>query len=212
MNALARAMLHNAAGLALFAAITAGAIGITRILTQDRIEQQETRARYATLKEVIPENRYTNEPGADTFDLPQTDNPAIKTRDEAFFARRNNRITGIILPATAPDGYSGAIDLLVGIDQNGTITGVRVTNHAETPGLGDAIEADKSDWILDFSGRSLDNPPPEGWRVVPNGGELDALSGATITSSAVVRAVYRSLVFFDNNRDYFLKRTVSNAE
>jgi len=204
MNALTRAMLHNATGLALFAAITAGAIGITKLLTEERIEQQQAQARYAALREVIPEDSYTNTLGTDTIALPENEELGIEAGDKAYLARKNNRITGVILPVTAPDGYSGDIDLILGINRGGKLTGVRVTQHAETPGLGDAIEASKSDWILDFQGHSLDNPPPEDWQVAPDGGQFDALSGATISSRAVVRAVYRGLVFFDENREKLL--------
>ena len=212
MNALARAMLNNAIGLGLFAAITAGAIAITQVLTQERIEQQEAQARYKALREVIPEDSYTNTLGTDTIALPDNEELGIEAGDEAYLARKDNRVTGVLLPVTAPDGYSGDIDLILGIDREGELTGVRVTQHAETPGLGDAIEASKSDWILDFKSRSLDNPPPKEWHVTPDGGRFDAISGATITSRAIVRAVYRGLVFFNSNRDKLLNRTVSRAE
>jgi len=212
MNAIVQAMIRNAVGLAIFAAVTAGAIGITKMLTQDRIQQQETRARYAALKDVMPDSRYTNTLGSDTIELPRNDELGTEPGDTAFVARKEGRVSGVILPLTAPDGYSGDIELLVGIDRQGRTTGVRVTNHSETPGLGDAIEADKSDWILDFNGHSLDNPPPDGWRVSSDGGEFDTLSGATITSRAVVRAVYRGLVFFNNNRNDLLKEGFSEVE
>ena len=211
MNALTRSMLNNAIGLGLFAAITAGAIGITWVMTQERIEQQQAEARYAALREVIPEDRYTNTLGTDTITLPENGTEGIEAGDEAFLALKKGEVTGVILPVTAPDGYSGDIELLIGIDRGGNLTGVRVTQHAETPGLGDAIEASKSDWILDFNGHSLDNPSPEDWKVAPDGGKFDALSGATITSRAVVRAVYRGLVFFDDNRRILLDEAAAEV-
>ena len=212
MNALTRAMLNNAIGLGLFAAITAGAIGITQVLTQERIEQQQAEARYKALREVIPPDSYTNTLGTDTIALPENEELGTEAGDAAFLALKNNQVTGVVLPVTAPDGYSGDIDLILGINREGQLTGVRVTKHAETPGLGDAIEASKSDWILDFNGHSLDNPPPEDWKVAPDGGRFDALSGATITSRAVVHAVYRGLVFFRNNRDELLNETAPKTE
>ncbi|TDT43086.1 electron transport complex protein RnfG [Halospina denitrificans] len=212
MNALARAMLNNAIGLGLFAAITAGAIGVTQVLTQERIEEQESEARYKALREVIPEDNYTNTLGTNTIELPDNEELGTEAGDEAFLALKDDRVTGVILPVTAPDGYSGDIDLILGITPEGKLTGVRVTQHAETPGLGDAIETSKSDWILDFKGHSLDNPPPDEWHVAPDGGRFDALSGATITSRAVVRAVFRGLVFFEDNQDKFLNETAPKAE
>jgi electron transport complex protein RnfG len=92
----------------------------------------------------------------------------------------------------------------VGIDRNGEIQGVRVSAHRETPGLGDAIEAKRSDWIHDFEGRSLGNPPAEDWQVRKDGGVFDQFTGATITPRAVVRAVYRTLQYFQQHRDDLL--------
>lgn len=212
MNALTRAMLNNATGLGLFAAITAGAIGVTQVLTQERIEEQEAQARYKALREVIPEDSYTNTLGTDTIALPENEELGTEAGEKAFLAVKDGQVTGVILPVTAPDGYSGDIALIIGISRKGELTGVRVTQHAETPGLGDAIEASKSDWILDFQGHSLDNPPPEEWHVAPDGGRFDALSGATITSRAVVRAVYRGLVFFNDNREKLLDESVPEAD
>jgi electron transport complex protein RnfG len=112
----------------------------------------------------------------------------------------------MILPAVAPDGYSGEIRLLVGIDLDGRILGVRVTNHRETPGLGDRIETRKSDWVHSFDGRSLGNPPAEQWNVKKNGGVFDQFTGATITPRAVVKAVQHSLAYFRQNRDIIRER------
>ena len=91
--------------------------------------------------------------------------------------------------ATARDGYSGDIRLLVGVDKAGKLAGVRVLNHRETPGLGDKIELKKSDWVLSFNGRSLQDPTPENWAVTKDGGEFDTFTGATVTPRAVVESV-----------------------
>jgi len=100
---------------------------------------------------------------------------------------------------TARDGFAGPIRLLVGIDGQGTITGVRVLAHRETPGLGDLIDADKSDWILQFAERSLDNPEIGGWAIKRDGGEFDQLTGASITPRAVIKAVRDTLIYFSEN-------------
>jgi electron transport complex protein RnfG len=107
----------------------------------------------------------------------------------------------VILQAVAPEGYGGSINLLVGIDSQGAITGVRVIPpHFETPGLGDAVEVQKSPWILSFNGKSLANTPESRWWVKKDGGEFDAFTGATITPRAVVDAVYKALQYFDANK------------
>jgi electron transport complex protein RnfG len=75
-----------------------------------------------------------------------------------------------------------------------------VLSHRETPGLGDDIEAARSNWIDGFLGKSLQNPSAGGWRVRRDGGEFDQFTGATITPRAVVAAVHRGLIFFDRYR------------
>ncbi len=104
------------------------------------------------------------------------------------------------LEAIAPDGYGGDIHLLVGIDVNGTVTGVRVTSHRETPGLGDYIDRNKSPWIEQFVGKSLTTPAAKHWKVVKDGGRFDARAGATITPRAVVKAVKSALDYFARHR------------
>ena len=101
---------------------------------------------------------------------------------------------------TARGGYTGPIRLLVGVDAIGTITGVRVLEHRETPGLGDGIESDKSDWILQFTGRSLDDPAPPGWAIRRDGGEFDQLTGASITPRAVIGGIEETLLYFRENK------------
>jgi electron transport complex protein RnfG len=102
-----------------------------------------------------------------------------------------------IIPVTAPDGYSGDIELIVGVNADGSIAGVRVLSHKETPGLGDKVDLRKSDWILGFNGRSLNNPELAGWAVRKDKGVFDQFTGATITPRAVVAATLRALQFAD---------------
>jgi electron transport complex protein RnfG len=109
------------------------------------------------------------------------------------------------------DGYSGRIDLLVGIRANGELAGVRITNHRETPGLGDKFEVGKGQWIFSFEGKSLSMPAPEGWAVRKDGGEFDQFVGATITPRAVVRAVRNALLYFQQNRDELLQLSGQEA-
>jgi electron transport complex protein RnfG len=90
--------------------------------------------------------------------------------------------------------------LLIAINYEGNIIGVRVLSHQETPGLGDKIELRRSNWILTFNERSLTNPTKDAWKVKKDGGEFDQLTGATITPRAIVKAVYKTLVFYKENR------------
>ncbi len=206
MAALAESIRRSAIGLGLFAVITGGTIAVTQHLTADRIEVQRARAEAAALYEIIPESAHDNDLLNAIVTLPESSLPSIRGPVLARVASRHGEPMGLILPVTAPDGYSGDIHLLVGIALTGEILGVRVTGHKETPGLGDAVEVKKSDWILSFDGRSLKNPEPLQWNVRKNGGVFDQFTGATITPRAVVRAVEEALTYFEENRQAIMAR------
>lgn len=194
MSEALRAIQRNALGLGLFATLTAGAIGVTQILTAERIEQQRELAAARARAAVLPSDVSLKAGNTQPVTIPANKMTGIREGAEAILVTPTNAAAILILPVTAPDGYSGRIELILGIRTDGRLTGVRATEHQETPGLGDAIETQKSDWILNFNGRSLANPEPEQWGV-GSGGAFDALSGATITSRAVVDAVRRGLAF-----------------
>jgi len=190
-------MARNAIGLALFAVVTVGAIALTRELTRDRIEVQRERAEAAAFLDILP-------PSVDPLVLDDT----IKVHDprlglrapaEARVARRDGEAIALLLPVRVPDGYSGDIHLVVGVDRDARVTGVRVLEHRETPGLGDAIEVRRSDWIEDFRGRALGDPPRARWTVRSEGGAFDGFTGATITPRAITRAVARALDWFEED-------------
>lgn len=212
MNGIFRAVTHNAIGLALFAIITAGLIAATHYVTADRIIDAEMRARSAALLEIIPAAEHDNDLLQDVIEIPPNRLLATSAPTQAFIARRNGVPVGIILTTIAPDGYSGEIRSLVGIDHEGKIKGVRVVSHKETPGLGDKIELRKSGWVLDFNGKSLNNPAPERWAVQKDGGEFDQMTGATITPRAVVGSVKNALIFFNENREMLLSGTKDTQE
>lgn len=119
----------------------------------------------------------------------------------------------VVFASVAPHGYNAPIYLLVGIDiASGEITGVRVVSHRETPGLGDLIDIKKSNWLLQFDGKSVDNPDAAGWAVTKDDGEFDSITGATVTPRAVVRAVHNTLLYFQAHRDEIVARARSEAE
>ncbi len=206
MAALAQSIRRSAIGLGIFAIITGGSIAVTQALTEERIREEAARAEAQALFEIIPESRHDNDLLNDTVQLPAGERLASPGPVTAWVARENGEPIGFIMPVVAPDGYSGEIRLLVGIDLQGTVLGVRVVSHRETPGLGDRIETKKSDWIYSFEGRSLDNPEPRNWNVKKNGGVFDQFTGATITPRAVVKAVQKSLVYFRQNQREILNR------
>jgi electron transport complex protein RnfG len=101
---------------------------------------------------------------------------------------------------SARDGYTGPIRILVGVAMDGTVTGVRVLEHRETPGLGDRIELTKSNWVLQFDGQSLKNPEASRWSIKSDGGDFDQLTGASITPRAIIKAIKKTLTYFEANR------------
>lgn len=200
MTTMTQSIRRSAIGLGIFAVITGGTIAFTQALTNERIKEQAARAEAKALFEIIPESDHNNDLLRDTLILPASDRLATDGPITVWVARQDDEPVGMIMPATAPDGYSGTIKLLVGIDLEGTVLGVRVIEHKETPGLGDRIETRKSDWVKGFEGRSLGNPAPKEWNVKKNGGVFDQFTGATITPRAVVKAVQKSLVYFRQNQ------------
>ena len=169
--------------------------------TRPRIEEQERRAVLQQLQALIAPGRYDNALHDDHYDFSASDGLFPGQTITAYRARLQGMPVALVLKLAAADGYNGDINLLIGINYDGTLTGVRVTSHKETPGLGDALEIGRSDWILGFGGRSLEKPLPPGWAVRKDGGEFDQFTGATITPRAVVKAVRQALELFALKRD-----------
>ncbi|MGB1464828.1 MAG: electron transport complex subunit RsxG [Alcanivorax nanhaiticus] len=194
------AITKNAVILSLFAIGTAAALAVTNELTINKVDCNRQQALMRSLNEVMPHDLHDNDLLADRITV--TDPLLGRNEHHIYRARLADQASGAVLEATAPDGYGGNIALIVGVNVQGTVSGVRVVPpHNETPGLGDSIETKKSDWIYRFDGRSLDNPVAAGWAVKKDGGEFDSFTGATITPRAVVGAVHRALQYFDANRD-----------
>lgn len=197
---LLRSMLISAGLLAAFAAVGVGLVALTEQLTRDRIEANRLGAERATLTEIIPPERHDNDLVADTIELEMTGELGLEGSVRIHRARQDGAPVAAVFPVVAPDGYGGPIRLLMGVYVDGSVAGVRVVEHSETPGLGDPIEIERSDWIRDFEGTRLGDPPAEDWTVQRDGGEFDQFTGATITPRAVVRAVKRGLVYFERHQ------------
>lgn len=200
MALLGRAISKNSLVLALFAAVTTAAIAVTYLLTRDAIVAQERAARARALLEIVPQSRHDNSMLDDTIAVDDTELLALEEAGNIHVALSDGRPVAFIIPSIAPDGYSGTIKLITGVNTDGTVAGVRILSHKETPGLGDKVDLKKSDWVLGFDGKSLDNPQPERWKVKKDRGEFDQFTGATITPRAVTKAVYQSLLYFKANR------------
>lgn len=205
---IGRSMLKNALVLGLFAVVTVGGVTLLQRGTADRIQAAERQAQVRALGEILPTGSYDNDLLASTTLLNE---PLLghRTPQPVHLACKDGQTTAVILRATAPDGYSGAIHLLIGILADGRLAGVRVIGHRETPGLGDRIELAKDSWILGFTGKSLENPDKSGWAVKKDGGAFDQFAGATITPRAVIKAVHQALRYFQANKGKLLNAQAS---
>lgn len=192
--------LRSAASLGLVAIAGTALLAGVHHLTAERIAAQERRAVLEQLQEIFPAGRYDNALQDDWISF--TDEAHFPRGQQviAYRARRDGLPVAVILRFAAVNGYNGPIHLLAGIEADGSLAGVRVTSHRETPGLGDAIEVARNDWIRSFEGRSLRSPGPQGWRVRRDGGEFDQFTGATITPRAIVEAVRLALDYYAANR------------
>ena len=196
-----RPVVISAAFLFLFAVIGSGLVAFTHDNTAERIAENQRRALLRSLNELIPKDQYDNDVYADIL---YVHNSELLGTDEAvpvYRARKGGWPVAVVLAPVAPDGYNGNIRLLVAVRLDGTLAGVRVLAHRETPGLGDNIEADRSDWIRGFTGKSLNNPKQGHWKVKRDGGAFDQFTGATITPRAVVKAVKNTLLYYRANGD-----------
>jgi electron transport complex protein RnfG len=178
-------------------------LGLADLATRGAIELRAQEDLLATLEQVLPAHLHDNDLLRDVKTVADTD-PRGFGETQVYLARKDGEVTAVAFKVTAAGGYSGPITLVTGINRDGSILGVRVVAHAETPGLGDKIEKAKSDWILAFEGRSLDNTPAERWRVKKDGGDFDQFAGATITPRAVVGGVQAALGFFQRHRTEFI--------
>ncbi len=210
----------TATGRMLLAGIVLGVFAIagtalvvgTHEVTKARIAANEQAAMLDSLHQLIPARRYDNDVFHDSISV--TDPQLLGTPKpvRVFRVTKAGEPVAAVLTPVAPDGYNGAIHLLVAIYYDGTLAGVRVISENETPGLGDKIEIDKTTWALKFTGKSLTDPKPDRWAVKRDGGVFDQFTGATISPRAVVKAVKDCLIYFKQHRDELFSKPSEPAE
>ncbi len=196
-----RNMSISAIILAAFAFSGTLILAYTEQITRPIIESEQKHFLLRSLNILIPEQQRDNDIFHDVIYVTDPTLLGSKKTIAIYRARKDNKPVAAIIHSIAPNGYSGKIHLLIAIYNNGKLAGVRVTKHTETPGLGDGIVTRKSDWILGFAGKSLDNTSATEWAVKKDGGVFDEFTGATITPRAVVNAVQNTLLYFKQNRD-----------
>ena len=174
-------------------------------VTKAPIEKSEAAARMALFRQIVPENMHDNDLLKDSISIAPNDFLGNKEPITANRARINNKPSAVIFEALAHDGYNGDIKLLIAINVDGSIVGVRVIKHKETPGLGDYIDIAKGNWIKLFDAESLQKTSEVNWQVKKDGGQFDYMAGATITPRAVVKAVHKALQYFAANKAALFK-------
>lgn len=194
--------------LGAFAVVTTALIAFTFFGTEARIKEQQRKRLLSVLNEVVPAQLYDNRLYADCTEVidPLLGNTGLH---HVYRARLQNTPSALALEVTAPDGYSGNIELVVGVDTSLTVLGVRTVEHQETPGLGDKIDIAVSDWITTFNGESLSPSSMQKWQVKKDGGQFDQFTGATITPRAVVSAVKRALQYVEANKNSLFEQPAS---
>ena len=156
--------------LFLITAVVAGLLGLVNYLTEDRIDELTRQKAEAAMQEVFPAGNYEEIPAG------EDDITAAYRADDAGYVVR-----------VSVNGFGGAIDMMVGVDNAGTVTGVSIISHGETASLG--ANCTREDFRAQFVGASYT------LAVSKDGGSIDALTGATVTSRAVVSGVNLALDF-----------------
>lgn len=189
--------------LSLVTLLTSGLLMLSENLTYEKIAEQKKLLLLESLKQLIPHQMHDNDLINSTIEINEPEKLGHRNEQKIYVGHLNGNLSVVAIPVTSRLGYSGDIDLIVGIKANGEITSVKILEQHETPGLGDIIEAHKSDWLLQFPQKSLRNLSEKQWHVKRDGGDFDQITGATITPRAVVKAVNRSLKYFKNNKNLF---------
>ena len=187
-------------GLAILAPINS----VTREIVIKREEEEKMRV----IGQILPQELYDNRLLRDSVKVPP-DQDLLRTRNRtvAYRARLQGKPSAVIFEMTAPDGYSGNIFLIIAVKEDGSVSGVRVLNHNETPGLGDYIEIVKSNWIKIFGGASLKNTSDARWEVRKDSGRFDFVARATLSARAIVHAVHRALKYYEAHKEELFRET-----
>lgn len=201
MKTIFRSMGMAALILAGFSVVGAGLVAVTYTSTKDIIAKAQQAALETSLNQLVPADRYDNRVVEDAIEVVAPEWLGTNQPVTVYRARKNGQPVALFATPYAPDGYSGPIQLLIGVYADGTLAGVRVLAHKETPGLGDGIDEKRSPWILAFAGKSLENPPLEHWKVKKDGGAFDQFTGATVTPRAIVKATRQFLEYVQTHQE-----------
>ncbi len=212
MRRIARSTLQTAINLVFFAVLGTSVLASTFFMTRDAIVKSEENEKLKLITQIVPPSMFDNDIIQDTLAIPASELLGTEGVTTAYRARLAGEPSAVVLEAVAPDGYSGKIALILAVRASGELAGVRVVAHKETPGLGDYIELPKSPWIKGFDGKSRAVYKDADWKVKKDGGQFDYVAGATITPRAIVKAVNKALVYFEQNRDQLFVASAPKKE
>ena len=194
--------------LFLFVVIFTALLASAYLWTLPTIQAAAVEEKMKLIGEVLPGSHYDNDLLNNTVRIAATDSLGLDEDSIAYRASKNCKPSAVVLEAVAPDGYAGKIRLMIAVGADGAVIGVRVTQHKETPGLGDYIEPKKDKnkdrpWIAQFDGltpTAIDAPQ---WKVKKDGGRFDSMAGATVTPRAVIKAVRKAALYVAANHERF---------
>jgi electron transport complex protein RnfG len=209
-RSVAKAAVYTALNLLFFALVGTALLALTYDRTHDSIARSEENEKLKLITQIAPVSTYDNDIMKDTVQLAADELLGNDDKTVAYIGRLNGQPSIVVMQIVAPDGYGGAIHLIIAIHHDGRIAGVRVVSDKETPGLGDYIEIAKNKWITLFSGTSLENHKGSDWQVKKDGGTFDYMAGATITPRAVIKAVHKALQYFALHREALFKKNPSD--
>ncbi|WP_036300449.1 electron transport complex subunit RsxG [Methylotenera sp. L2L1] len=209
-DTLLKHTIKTASTLAAFTLVGTAILAYIFMITRAPIEASEAEARLALFSQILPHHVYDNDLLKTELLIPPNQLLGNRIASKANIAKLGNEPVGVILEAIAHDGYAGDIKLLIAIRADGSISGVRVLAHKETPGLGDYIDIERDDWITQFSNESLAKTAAKDWAVVKDGGKFEYMAGATITPRAIVKAVAKALQFFNENKARLLENNTAD--
>ena len=197
---------RTAAILFLFVIIFTGVLSGAYLWTKPALEASAAEEKMKLIDEVLPRSAYDNVLLKDSITLPASPLLGTDEATTAYRARKGTQPVALVLEAVAPDGYSGKIRLILAVNLDGSIAGVRVTQHRETPGLGDYIEPKKDrnkerPWITQFNGHAYAGATDREWKVKKDGGQFDSVAGATVTPRAVIKAVRKATKYVAENHE-----------
>lgn len=203
------AILRSGTTLAVIAAICTALVATTYHLTADRIAANDKALLEQSLQPALSNIFYDS--GVSESRLVITPPHDLPGSEAAVIYRvyASEQPVAALFVVTARDGFSGPIRILLGVNYDGVVTGIRILQHRETPGLGDKIVSTRSDWVHQFADRSLADPAVAKWAIKRDGGEFDQLTGASVTPRAVVKAMRDTLLYFDTHRDAIFSATAT---